>query len=147
MKNTEISSTKRSVADRAVAVRRLLKSGKSRAEILAEENLTLKEYRTAIKRLGEFPKKNADAFASYVLDCQLALERIAEDAELARAAGDYRALPSFHRIALDIRMSANALAMKLGLLERAAEQVDLNVTRSYEVSFGDENVKPVWPTQ
>jgi hypothetical protein len=146
MAEVEILAKKRTVMEKGRAIRTHLKAGRSRSEILAIEGFTVKEYRYAIKKLSDFPSKNIEAFSSFLLDSQIAIEQLAEDSERVRKSGDYRALVAFARLAHDIRVSTMDLATKLGFLQKAAEQIEVKMD-SFEVSFGDEDVKPIWPTQ
>ena len=137
--------TKRTVVEKGRAIRTHLKAGKTRAEIMEAEGFTEKEFRYALLRLGRFPKSNMEAFASFLVDSHIALQQLAEDAERVRAAGDHKSLSAFYRVAHDIRTGTMDLAMKLGLLQRAAEKMELGVTQGFVVSFGDEGTIPVWP--
>jgi hypothetical protein len=136
---------KRSSTEIARSIRSHLKAGMTRADIMEAESLTPKQYRWGLLTLGKFPKKNIEAFATFLADETVRLDQIAEDMQLARAAGDFRALAAFHRIVSEIKTGSMELALKLGLLKKAAEGIDLE-PRTYEVCFGDENLKPNWPT-
>ena len=65
---------------------------------------------------------------------------------LVRLAGDHKSLASFHRVRNEIVISISDLAMKLGLLQKAAEKLEVDVVREFTVGFGDENIRPKWPT-
>lgn len=140
----EVLGRRRSSAEIARVIRGHLKAGKSRAEILEAESLTPKQYRWGLMTLGKFPKKNAEAFATFLADELIRIERISEDMELARHAGDFRAVAAFHKLVNDIKSNTMELALKLGLLQRAAEKLEVSEV-SYTVSFGDEASPTKWP--
>jgi hypothetical protein len=142
------TAKKRPSAEIARVIRQHLKAGKTRSDIMEEENLTPAQYRWGLLVLGRFPKRNVEAFATFLADETVRLEQIADDMQLARSVGDLRALAAFHKIISEIKVGSMELAMKLGLLQRAADRIQLDQTPVYEVSFGDEDgnrVKPVFP--
>jgi hypothetical protein len=138
--------SKRPIPELARAIRVHLKAGKSRRDILEAEGITEKQYRHAMKQLGKFPTRNIEAFAHFLVGAELRLEELAEDMSLVRQAGDHKSLAAFHRVRNEIVMSISDLAIKLGLLQKAAEKLEVATVREFTVGFGDEIVRPKWPT-
>ena len=138
----------------ALAIRRHAKLGRARKEICHLENCTEKQFRYATSLLGKFPEKNAEAFGYYVMSVQAQIEEVEEAIQMAlgksvdkngiQIPGDWKLLPPLHRVQKDLRDGIFDMAMKLGIVKKAAEAIDLNL-RDFTVGFGDEDVKPVWP--
>ncbi len=140
------TSTPAVMSERAARVRKLLMLGISRGEIMVRENLTAPEYRCAMEFMARFPDKNVQAFAQYWAGEQSRLGEIENDVIAARAAGEFRSVAVLQRLAKDVRKDVYEMAMKLGILKRAAEEIVLT-ERRFEVGFGDEVrlLKPSWP--
>jgi hypothetical protein len=137
---------KRPITELARAIRMHLKAGKSRRDILEAESITEKQFRYAMKQLGRFPMKNIEAFSHFLVGAELRLEELGEDMSLVRQAGDHKSLAAFHRVRNEIVLSISDLAMKLGLLQKAAEKLEVAAVREFTVGFGDESIRPNWPT-
>jgi hypothetical protein len=140
-----ITAKKRTSAEIARAIRQHLKAGKTRSDIVEEEHLTAAQYRRGLLILGRFPKRNVEAFATFLADETVRLEQIAEDMQLARNIGDLRALAVFHKIVSEIKLGTMELAMQLGLLQKAADRIEIEEVPTFNVCFGDEEFKPKWP--
>ncbi|HEY2461404.1 MAG TPA: hypothetical protein VGI16_11375 [Candidatus Acidoferrum sp.] len=136
----------RTVMALAVAIRSHLRNGKNRGEILEIEQVTKAQYRYAIRVLGKFPERNEDAFANFFVGVQGRLEDVEKDIAAARTVADFRALGNLHRTAHLLHLSIFEMAMKLGILRKAADDVNVNVCE-FKVGFGDENLSPKWPGQ
>lgn len=143
---------KRSLAEKAARYRKHLKLGRARQEILAIEGWTNYEYRYVRKWLGSsFRYANAEAFADYLAGEQSRLEEIDAQIDEARKeaglepAERHRIVKDLHRLSFDIRQGVYEMAMKLGVLRKAAERVEI---KEVVVGFGDENgnfVQQRWP--
>jgi hypothetical protein len=149
LRENERKSPQEASAEIARAIRTHLKAGKTRSEIIEAENLTPKQYRWGLMVLGKFPKQNIEAFSTFLADEIVRIEQILDDMKLARHAGDFRALAAFHKLLSEIRVGSMELAMKLGLLQKAAEKLKVETVQEYRVGFGDEGnlVTPRWPEQ
>lgn len=140
----------------ARAIRCHAKMCRSRSEILHLEGCTIKAYRHAVSLLGRFPEKNAEAFGYYVMSVQAQIDSVEEAIDMAlgrsldkngiQIPGDWKLLPALYRVHKDLRNDIFEMAMKLGIIQKAAEAVNLNL-RDFTVGFGDEGsaVKPQWP--
>lgn len=135
--------TQEVLADRAARIRGHLKNGFGRREICLRENLTLAEYRSAMRWLGKIGSDNWESFASFMVGEQSRLEEIETDIESARTKGDMRAVAALHRVAADIHRGIYDMALKLGVLQREAIRIE---ARRVEVSFGDEKIRPWFAT-
>lgn len=128
----------------AIAIRRHAKLGKARKEICALEGCTDRQFRYAVQLLGQAPEKNEEAYGLYKMAMQARLEDIEGDIITARTNGDLRALAGLQRTAVMISDAIMEMGMKLGILVKAAEKVEISEQR-YQVGFGDEFTKANWP--
>lgn len=143
---------KRSLAEKAARYRKHLKLGRARREILAIEGWTNNEYRYVRHWLGgSFRYENADAFSDYLAGEQSRLEEI--DAQIAEARVEaglepgerHRIVKDLHRLSFEVRQGIYEMAMKLGVLRKSAERVEV---QEVVVGFGDEDgklIQPHWP--
>src|SRR5579885_1761045 len=77
----EPARAKRTAMENAIAIRRHLKNGKQRKEIMALERLTPKAYRYALSLLGQYPTGNQEAFAQFYFGVQAHIEDVEADIE------------------------------------------------------------------
>jgi len=135
----------RTAMEKAIAIRKHLKAGKQRKEIIAVEGFTEKEYRYAFTLFGKHPEKNVEAFTQFLFGQQDQMDDVLADMETARRVGTLNVLPSLHRVLKDLRESIYEMAMKMGINKKAVEEIALT-QRYFDVAFGDEApTKPAWP--
>jgi hypothetical protein len=132
----------------AIAIRRHFKTGKSRAEIMLIEGCTPKQYRYAVRLMGKFPHGNEEAFGKYNLAMQGHLEDVANALFYAVRQNDLVAIAALTKTAASIHDSILDMAMKLGVLFKAPNKVEVTERKRFDIGFGDESEvkKPMWPT-
>lgn len=133
--------TSKDIAARAGRIRKHLKNGLHRKEICAREGLTLAEYRSAMRWIGNFGSDNTEVFADFLVAQQGSLEELHSLIELELASGqpDLNAYARLKKLSLDIHTGILDMALKLGILQREAIKIE---SRNVTVCFGDEEVIP-----
>ena len=131
---------------RARRIARHTMLGRRRSEICAVEGLTLAEFHSARKWLGQIWSSNPAAFDDYLLGERARLEELQKliDAVLTdqrcSAADKGRVAGKLLRIGHEIINDTYLMALRLGVLDR--EVVKVAESQTVTVSFGDENIIP-----
>jgi hypothetical protein len=131
----------------AIAIRKHLKGNKNVVEIMAIENCTRMQYRYALRLLGKFPGGNEEAFARFNFAMQARLDNVDRAIDAATRMGEFHSISSLTRTAAYIQLEIMNMAMKLGVLYKAPEKLEVTDRKRFDVGFGDEveATKPMWP--